>query len=57
MSYFTTDQLARELGRQLARVEELARALEQVTQRLDEHDDRLVSLELVVGPTTGPSVN
>jgi hypothetical protein len=54
---FTPLQMANELGRLHARIEELALALEQVRHRQDEDDDRLVSLELVVGPSTGPSVN
>jgi hypothetical protein len=50
-------QLAKELGRQHDRIRELERALANLAQRQDESDDRLVSLELVVGPTTGPSFN
>ena len=54
---FSPSQMARELGRQHDRIRELERALANLEQRLDESDDRIVSLELVVGPSTGPSVN
>ena len=57
MSYFEHDQLVRELGRQLVRIQDLERALANLEQRQDQDDDRLTTIELALGPTTGPSVN
>jgi len=57
MSSFEHDQLVRELGRQLVPIQELERALANLEQRQDQDDDRLTTIELALGPTTGPSVN
>jgi hypothetical protein len=55
-SYFEHDQVARELGRQHARIEELEAAIERLTTLLYEQDDRMTSIELALG-NSDPSMN
>lgn len=54
---FSPEQMARELGRQHERIQELEAAIERLSLLLDEQDDRMTSIELVLGPDADPSMN